>query len=193
MDQIPQWIWDWSGSICVAISLYYLWYKRYAYWYFSNASLLPYFVLFVLLGSYMLAGLQVIYFLFGFHGLMLWWFEDGERPSARFWRHLTTPLSLMIFLYSAYVTQFTDLWAYLQFVIVAVSIMANWGTTRRYTWSWLAWLPVNVMQAFYFLNLELWALFALQFVLFSMSIKGYLEWRKDDLRLRQLASGRGMA
>lgn len=179
-SSVPQWVWDWSGSVCVMVSFYFLWTKRYAYWHFSNASLLPYFVLFETTAQYMLAGLQAIYLLFGLHGLTLWFLENRKHLWAKWFRPLTTPLTLSIFFYAVYVTEFAEFWTYLQLAIVSVSLVANWGTTRRYAWSWLVWLPVNAAQAVYFFHGGLWGLFLLQFVLFAMSLKGYLEWKRDE-------------
>lgn len=58
---VPMWVLDWSGSLMVVVSLWYLFGKRIAYWYWSNASLLPYFALFATTGQLMLAGLQASY------------------------------------------------------------------------------------------------------------------------------------
>ena len=77
---VPAWVLDWTGSLCVVVSLVYLFEKRMAYWHWSNASLVPYFLLFVSGGQYMLAGLQVSYLVFGVHGLLLW---RLERRRAR--------------------------------------------------------------------------------------------------------------
>ena len=40
--QIPQWMFDWCGSILVVISLVPLFRKHRSYWHWSNASLVPY-------------------------------------------------------------------------------------------------------------------------------------------------------
>ena len=79
--RIPQWFLDWSGSLLVVISLVYLLKKHRNYWHYSNASLLPYFALFMTQKSYMLASLQVSYLIFGIHGLMLWRRQTFSRPS----------------------------------------------------------------------------------------------------------------
>lgn len=174
------WLWDWSGSVCVLLSLYFLWSKNPAYWHWGNLSLLPYFMLFVTTSQYLLAGLQATYLLFGLHGLALWRLEDRGSARAGLFRVITTPLALLIFLYAAHATDFSDGWAYLQLAIVSASLVANWGTTRRRAWSWLAWLPVNAAQAVYFFHFGLWGLFGLQFLLFAMSVHGYARWREDN-------------
>ena len=62
---VPPLLLDLSGGVCVLVSLYFLWSKRAVYWHWSNLSLLPYFLLFLSGGQWMLAGLQVTYLLFG--------------------------------------------------------------------------------------------------------------------------------
>src|SRR6185436_8403551 len=80
---IPIWLLDWSGSVMVVVSLVFLFEKRLGYWYWSNASLVPYFLLFGVEQQFMLAGLQVTYFAFGVYGLMLWKLELLDAASVR--------------------------------------------------------------------------------------------------------------
>ena len=49
-----------------------------------------------------------------------------------------------------------------------------------WVWSWPVWLAVNAMQAVYFDHLALWGLFVVQFVLFAMSIRGWVLWHRDE-------------
>jgi nicotinamide mononucleotide transporter len=182
---IPTWVLDWTGSALVVVSLFLLFEKRISYWHASNASLLPYFALFVSTEQYMLAGLQASYLIFGIHGLLLWRLEHrrdttGTGFDERLWYHAGWVLSLAIFAWTAGITDFVDGWAWLQFTIVSLALLANWATTRKWTWSWPVWLVVNVLQAVYFRHLELWGQFLLQFVLFGMSIWGWVAWRRDD-------------
>jgi nicotinamide mononucleotide transporter len=181
---VPIWVLDWTGSALVVISLVYLFGKRTTYWHWSNASLIPYFALFVSGKQYMLAGLQASYQIFGVHGLLLWRLEHGRdavgRPfNERAWYNAGWILSLGIFGYTIAITDFVDRWAWTQFVIVSTSLVANWATTRKWAWSWPVWISVNVMQAVYFWHLRLFGQFALQFVLIAMSLYGWNRWRSD--------------
>jgi nicotinamide mononucleotide transporter len=189
---LPGWVLDWSGSGLVAVSLLFLFEKRLGYWHFSNASLIPYFALFLSGGELMLAGLQASYLVFGVHGLMLWRREHhrdhlGRRFNEAVWYQIGWILSLAIFAYTVAVTDFVDSWAWLEFVIVSLSLVANWATTRKWTWSWPVWLTVNMLQAVYFWHLGLWGQFGLQFVLFALSIRGWAVWHGDDQRRHRLA------
>ncbi len=182
---VPQWLFDYSGSLFVIISLVYLFQKRFAYWHWSNASLLPYFLLFVSGSQWMLAGLQVTYLIFGFHGLYLWHLEHRrDKGEIRFneplWYSVTWLASLLIFAYTVYITDFSDKWNWVQLTSVTLALIANFGTTRKWSWSWPVWILVNVVSAIYYYHLGLWAQFGLQFILAAMSVKGWLDWRKDE-------------
>lgn len=184
---IPQEVYDWSGSLLVAVSLVFLIRKNIWYWHFSNLSLIPYFILFMNTRQYMLAGLQVSYLIFGIHGLYLWVLEHhrdrfGKKFHEAFWYNLGWVLTLVIFVFTVTQSDFSTRWTWLQFIIVSLSLVANWATTRRWVWSWYVWLPVNTMQAVYFAHGELWGQFWLQFVLFGMSVQGLIVWKREERR-----------
>ena len=194
---VPSWFLDWSGSICVVVSLLFLFRKRLPYWHWSNASLLPYFLLFVSGGQWMLAGLQVTYLIFGIHGLYLWYLEHRrDQGQIRFneplWYSVTWVASLAIFAYTVAVTDFSQRWNWVQFVGVSLALVANFATTRKWSWSWPVWIGVNAVNAIYFYHLGLWAQFGLQFVLAAMSVWGWMEWRKSEPPLRVSPSEGGV-
>lgn len=184
---LPPLLLDLLGGACVLVSLYFLWSKSRVYWHWSNLSLLPYFLLFLSGGQWMLAGLQVTYLLFGVHGLYLWHLEARRaRGEVQFneplWYGVTWAASLLIFAYTVAVTDFSQAWNTVQFVAVTLSLVANFGTTRRWAWSWPVWLLVNAVQAVYFWHASYEVLFALQFVLAGMSAVGWRTWRRDEAR-----------
>jgi nicotinamide mononucleotide transporter len=183
--QVPQWFWDYSGSVAVVVSLFHLFRKHVAYWHWSNASLVPLFILFVSQGAWQFAGLQVTYLIFGIHGLYLWFLEHRrDRGEIRFnepvWYAVTWVASLCIFAYTVAITDFSQGWNWVQFAAVSLSLVANFATTRKWSWSWPVWIVVNAVQAVYFYNFQIWGQFGLQFILALMSVYGWLEWRKDD-------------
>lgn len=183
LEAVPQWFFDWSGSLCVVVSLFFLFKKRLAYWHWSNASLLPYFLLFMAGNQWMLAGLQVTYLIFGVHGLYLWHLEHRrDQGQIRFnepwWYSVTWVASLAIFTYTVTVTDFTERWNWVQFAGVSLALVANFATTRKWTWSWPVWIAVNALNAVYFWHLGYWAQFGLQFVLAALSVWGWREWHK---------------
>ena len=183
--EIPQWFFDYSGSVAVVISLIYLFRKQIAYWHWSNMSVVPFFILFVAQGAWLFAGLQISYLIFGIHGLYLWFLEQRrDRGEIRFnesaWYAVTWVVSLAIFGYTVYVTDFSNSWNWLQFFIVGIQLIANFGTTRKWTWSWAVWIVSNVMSLVYFSHAQIWGQFGLQFILIALSIKGWMDWAKDD-------------
>lgn len=189
---IPGWLLDWSGSLCVVISLVYLWRKSPTYWHWSNLSLAPYFLLFASSAQWMLAGLQVTYLLFGVHGLYLWYLEarraKGEiRFNEPLWYGVTWAASLGIFAFTAALTDFREAWNLVQFASVTLALVANFGTTRQWTWSWPVWILVNAVNAVYFFHLGLWAQFALQFVLAALSVWGWRTWARQDRGVARVA------
>lgn len=182
---VPQSLLDLSGATLVAVSLVFLVRKHPWYWHFGNASLLPYFLLYLATQQFMLAGLQVSYLIFGLHGMVLWALEARrERRGLTFhegvWYNLGWVLALGIFAYTVGITRFSDSWAYVQFAITTLALVANWATTRKWTWSWPTWMLVNALSVPYYLHFELYALTALQFVLFGMSVWGWWTWRRED-------------
>lgn len=184
---IPPLLLDLTGGLCVLVSLYFLWAKSSVYWHWSNLSLLPYFLLFLSGNQWMLAGLQVTYLLFGIHGLYLWHLEkQRDERGVPFregpWYGVTWAASLAIFASTVAVTDFGAAWNWVQFAAVTLALVANFGTTRRWAWSWPVWIVVNAVQAVYFWHTQYWVLFGLQFVLAAMSVYGWREWRRDERR-----------
>jgi nicotinamide mononucleotide transporter len=195
---IPFWVFDWTGSFCVIISLIYLFRKSSTYWHWSNASLVPYFLLFMGGQDWMLAGLQVSYLIFGIHGLYLWFLENRrDRGEIKFnepvWYAVTWVASIAIFVYTVIVTDFkANPWNWVPFVAVLFSLIANFGTTRKWTWSWGVWILANAAYAVHFWHsgTDYRAQFALQFVLAAMSVKGWMDWANDDKQLETRGANR---
>jgi nicotinamide mononucleotide transporter len=179
---IPLWLLDWSGSLMLVVSLIYLWTKRSGYWWWGNASTLPYFLLFLSSQQWLFAGLQASYLLFGVHGQYLWWLERrrdqrGIRFAEIFWYNVGWVLSLLMFVYATAITDLSTALNQIQFAATALALLANWATTRKWVWSWSAWIAVNALQAIFFEQVGYWGLMSLQFILASMSVYGLIQWR----------------
>jgi nicotinamide mononucleotide transporter len=192
LNRVPPLALDLTGALAVLISLYFLFGKARTYWHWSNASLLPYFLLFVAGGQWLLAGLQVCYLLFGVHGLYLWHLEarrdQGElKFNETAWYGVTWVASLLIFGYTVFVTDFSAAWNWVQFAVVAISLVANFGTTRRWAWSWPVWMLANAVGAVFYFHTGYWALFTLQFILAGMSAYGWRVWADDERRVVAVA------
>ena len=186
-----QWWLDYSSSVVVILSLWYLFSKHAFYWYLSILATFLYFVFYTFSSNpaYLFAGLQVGYLIFALHGMVLWRLEhrrDTQRHpfNEPLWYNLGWGLTLLIFGYATYATAssngFADIWGYLQFTITALALIANWGTTRKWAWSWGLWILVNALYAVYFAHYAYWGQFVLQFILGGMSVWGWIEWIRQD-------------
>ena len=186
-----QWWLDYSSSVVVILSLWYLFSKHAFYWYLSILATFLYFVFYTFSSNpaYLFAGLQVGYLIFALHGMVLWRLEhrrDTQRHpfNEPLWYNLGWGLTLLIFGYATYATAssngFADVWGYLQFTITALALIANWGTTRKWAWSWGLWILVNALYAVYFAHYAYWGQFVLQFILGGMSVWGWIEWIRQD-------------
>lgn len=126
--------------------------------------------------------------------MYLWYLEHcRDKGKIRFneplWYSVTWIASLLIFAYTVYVTDFSDRWNWVQFASVTLALIANFGTTRKWSWSWPVWILVNAVSAVYFYHLGLWAQFGLQFILAAMSVKGWLDWQAQDKQGLETAKG----
>jgi nicotinamide mononucleotide transporter len=180
IETVPQWVWDWSGSLFFLISLVLYWTKRPSAWHWSNASLLPYTILFVVGEMWMLAGLQVIYLMFGGHGWLLWKLQEWGNVWAKTWERLAVPFGVVIFAYTVYVTQFADMWAWLQFAIVSISIAGSVLLVLKKSAAWLVYIPANLIGIVYYAHAGLWALTFVQVCAIVMSVYGYMMWRTQE-------------
>ncbi len=180
LSSIPMWVLDWAGSIPFLISLFFFWFKRESSWHWSNASLLPYFLLFITTEAYMLAGLQVIYLLFGIHAFILWYGENRAKEWAPKIRYITVPFGIIVFAYSVYITEFVGVWEVLQFLITATAIIGSVLLTLRYASAWTVYICSNVFGVIYFTHMELWGLTIVQVLAALISIQGYRLWKRDQ-------------
>ena len=184
IEQVPSWVWDWSGSILTMIGLYYYVFNNRTAWHWGNAGLIPYTLLFWATGMWMLLALQICFMIFNLHGYILWWLQDNRHWFVKHWKGLTTPIAAIVLGVAWWATDFVDAWVYIQFLIVAFSIVASWGLARRFAWSWLVWLPANFLGFFYYAHSELWSLMIIQIPLFLFSVYGYYEWTRGGVSKR---------
>lgn len=191
LSMVPSYIYDIVGGVFFLISLLFYYHKLPSAWHWSNASLVPYFLVFVMLELYMLAGLQVIYLGFGLHGWVLWKLQDANNRWAPAWEKLAVPFGLSIFAYTIYITTFTDAWAWLQFTIVALSILGSVLLVLKKSSAWLVYIVANVLGMIYYPHEGLWVLTTVQVFAALMSIHGYRLWKReerfyDDMREKKI-------
>ena len=106
-----QWWLDYSSSVVVILSLWYLFSKHPFYWYLSILATFLYFVFYTFSSNpaYLFAGLQVGYLIFALHGMVLWRLEHRRDTQSHpfnepLWYNLGWGLTLLIFGYATYAT-----------------------------------------------------------------------------------------
>jgi len=181
IQQIPSWVLDFTGTLLTMIGLYFYVFNNKTAWHWSNLGLVPYTLLFASLGLWPLFFLYVCFILFGLHGYVLWFLQDKLSPHVGWWQFLTTPIAAILMVGAYLTTTFTDFWAAMQFTIVAFSIVASWALARRFAWSWIVWLPANVLGLVYYYHENLWFLMVAQIPLFAFSVYGYWEWTRGGV------------
>lgn len=193
ITSVPSWVYDWTGGTIFMVSLYYFFYKSPRAWHWSNATLVPYFLLFIATGMWMLAGLQVIYLMFGIHGWILWRLQEKNNRWAPAWERLAVPFGVVIFVYSISITQFEAVMIWLQFAITALSILGSVLLVLKYPSSWLVYIAANVVGLIYYPSNGLWALTIVQVGAIIMSVQGYRIWKKEDVFMEELTEKKGLA
>ena len=180
LSVVPSYVYDIVGGIFFIVSLYFFWTKQKRAWHWSNATLAPYFFLFVATEMWMLAGLQVIYLLFGAHGWILWKLQEIGHNLAKSWEGLAAPFGGFIFLYTVYVTEFSDVWAWLQFLIVSIAIVGSVLLVLKMRHAWTVYILSNLIGLVYYPHSGLWVLTFVQVCAIVMSVHGYRQWKKDE-------------
>lgn len=180
IESIPSWILDTAGGILTLIALWFYVFNIRTAWHFSNVSLIPYLMLFFALPVWPLFTMQACFVLFGIHGYILWYLQDVGSRHAEWWRLVTTPIALILGTLAYITGDLSDVWGVMAFAIAALSIVASWGLAQRMAWSWIVWLPANVLGFFYYFHSELWFLTFLQIPLFLFSVYGYYEWTRGE-------------
>lgn len=173
-------VFSWTGTLCIAISIWALFAKRLQYWLWSLASNAFLGTIFLAVGLPIAAGLQLAYALFAIYGIIRWARESrGQQISGSF-DNTGTILACFIFVFSLYAASFTDAWTILEAGAVAVAIVANWLTCKKIVWCWPLWVITNIGFAVLFAHQGLWVLFASQWLFAAMSVWGWREWVLDD-------------
>lgn len=177
---------DFTGTFLTMIGLAFYVLNMKTAWHFSNAGLLPYTLLFFATAMWPLFWLQVLFIAFGIHGYVLWYLMDKGSKYTEMWRLLTLPMAAACAIVAGIYTDYASAWAIVQYGIVLFSVVASYGLAQRYAWSWLVWLPANVLGFFYYAHTELVFLMWAQIPLFIFSVVGYYQWTYGRVSKRGL-------
>jgi nicotinamide mononucleotide transporter len=143
-------------------------------------------IVFARTGLYSDTGLQVVYFLLSLYG---WWhWTRGGAPHAPV-VVTRTPASLAVVLGAIVLGTWVLLATitsripgaalpWLDAILVAISLVAQWMMTRKLLENWLLWIAVDVAYIGLFVNRGLPLTALLYAVFLGLAALGYVQWRK---------------
>ncbi len=132
--------------------------------------------------------LQAYYVVISIYGWLLWSQGKGnskeELPVVSIGRKLFFTLffiSIIIYALISYVlVNFTDgALPYWDAFTTALSIVATWMLARKIIEQWLVWVIVNGVSLGLYIYKGLYPTSILYFFYMSLSLVGYLQWKKD--------------
>jgi nicotinamide mononucleotide transporter len=153
-----------------------------------------YVAVFLSVGLYGDAGLQLVYITLGFYGWWTWSHPDGRpelrvtRTQGKTWIWLTPATIAAAFLLALFLRRFTDstvpVW---DGFATALSLAAIYGQAKKYLESWWIWIAVDVIYVPLYIYKHLWLTSGLYFVFLLLCVMGLREWSKA-LRARELVT-----
>jgi nicotinamide mononucleotide transporter len=142
------------------------------------------------------AGLQVVYFVLGILGWILW--HRGKTGTNCIVIVRASPLELTIVIVLT-VLSTVLLWRCLQYVggsasfwdalTTSISLGSQWLLTRKRIENWLGWIAVDIIYVPLYVYKELYLTALLYFVFLCMAMIGWVEWQKS-LRAVQLGESK---
>ena len=174
------------------LGLLYLWLEvKENVWMWLVGSVMPviYIVVLYQAGLYADCGMEVYYFLAGMYGLWYWLRHSGNKGGAERVSITTTPRSQVLPLVAVtlalwaalvwFLITFTDSRVpYVDGFTTALSIVAMWMLSRKYTEQWLVWFVVDAISAGLYVYKGVYGRAILYSVYTIMAVYGYLKWRR---------------
>lgn len=160
-------------------------------WMWVVGAIMPliYTVLLYQKGLYADCGMEVYYFLAGVYGLIYWLRHSERRQTGRVVRITRTPLRLVFPLVSVTLV----LWGLLAWLLItytdsrvpyidalttALSIVAMWMLSRKFTHQWLVWLVVDAISVGLYVYKDLYGRALLYTIYTVLALYGYWKWEK---------------
>ncbi len=156
-------------------------------WPLGVLNALFYMVVFARTGLYSDTGLQVVYFTLSLYGWWHWWRGGPDRAPVVVTRtpsRLATRLAIIVLLTWITLAVITSripgaALPWLDSILVATSLVAQWMMTRKLLENWLLWIAVDVVYIGLFVNRGLPLTAILYTVFLGLATLGYVEWRRS--------------
>jgi nicotinamide mononucleotide transporter len=175
------------------LGLLYLWLEYKAnIWVWIVGAIMPmvHGMLYLQLGIYADAAMQLYYVAAGIYGLFVW--LRGEKRSEKRIDIQHTPKKWIFSLVAVYVvlhislyflfTEFTDSRVPLfDSMSTALSIVAMWMLSRKLVEQWLVWLVVDMISVGLYLYKGIPITAMLYMLYCALAVAGYMRWRKQVL------------
>jgi nicotinamide mononucleotide transporter len=144
-----------------------------------------YMVVFARTGLYSDTGLQVVYFTLSLYGWWHWLRGGPDRAPVvvtRTPRRQVAALAAVVLIAWVLLAIITSripgaALPWLDSLLVAVSLVAQWMMTRKLLENWLLWIAVDVLYIGLFINRGLPLTAALYTVFLGLAVLGYRQWR----------------
>jgi hypothetical protein len=182
---------EWGGSLAAIVATAFLVWKTLAYWVWMIVNAALWIVLFLDGGLPLLAWLQLSFLLFCTYGAIQWTlvrYRIGFDPRVRS-DVVGCVIALAVFAWSVYAYRnmpgYTgSVWWALEVVSVVAAIAAIWFDAYRYRANWIAWTVSNLAGWPLYYHGQLWGVFAATFVYQAINVVGWVQWSRDETRLR---------
>lgn len=164
-------------------------------WPLGVLNAVMYLVVFARAGLYSDSGLQVVYFMLSLYG---WWHwtrgnaanpATGEQVPAQLPVTSTSPelallLSIIVLVTWISLAQITSripgaALPWLDALLVAISLVAQWMMTRKLLANWLLWIAADVVYIGLFVNRGLPLTALLYGIFLALAVWGYISWRRS--------------
>jgi len=132
-------------------------------------------------------GLNAFYFITSLYGWYLWLYggkNHTERKVGRVRKKELVRLVLLGVLFTIGLGYFLDNYtnadlSYPDSATTAISLIGYWMMAKKQLENWLVWLVVDVLYVGMYLYKELYLTSFLFFVYLILSVKGYLNWKRE--------------
>ena len=156
-------------------------------WPLSMIGVTLYAVVFFEARLYADMGLQGLYFSLAAYGWWAWLHGGEDHGALRVSRASTrTGATLLVLATIAGLalgfglSRFTDAsLPYMDSMLTAFSVAAQWMQTRKLLENWLLWLAVDVFYVSMFLYMELYLTAGLYGSFLVLAVMGYVQWRRS--------------